>query len=101
MNIQELEHWQHVEGSRTELENLFAQSKGEVPVIRVNRNYVNWLSSLGFFVVLSHWEVFCPYTDAFLGRASDILCITRSTGEAFYWANESEFSEIIYPEPQK
>lgn len=97
MNIQELEHWQHVDGQASELENLYRQSRGEHSASRVNRDYVNYLSSLGFYVVIMYTEMFCRFTDATLGVDSDIVLVTRCSEQAREYSEDEDF-EIVYPE---
>jgi hypothetical protein len=102
MNIQELEHYDHVAGSASECQNLLAQYKAENPPERVNKNYVNWLSSIGFYVVIGHMEKFCIWTDAFAGVDTFIIKITRSAAEAEDAAADEEFMpQIIFPEEQR
>lgn len=104
MNIQELEHNQHVEGCQSELQNLLTQSRGEVP--KVSEKYVAWLSSIGFYVVLEFVQQYCQWTDAPSGTGEFIALITRSADEvddyvefSKQFAEYGEYCKVIPPEP--
>jgi hypothetical protein len=104
MNIQEREEMEHGDGHTNELSRLLEQSRGENPVPKVNKTYVAWLSSLGFYVVISYADLFCKWTDAPLGRGEYIDAITRNPEEVEELKEWFEFYgepyTIVPPEPQ-
>lgn len=97
MNIQELEEMDFNAGRATELQNLFAQSKGETTLRKLNMSEVEKFSMLGFYVVAQSWERFCVWTDAFLGCDNEIYLVTDKGEEAAQFENEQDFI-VFYPE---
>ena len=104
MNIQEREEMDFGDGHTNELSRLLEVSRGENPVSKVSKDKIEWLTSIGFYVVIEFADQYCPHTDAGLGTGEYLDLVTRNPEEVEYrkqWFEDYGMPYKIYPpEPQ-
>lgn len=104
MNIQEREEIEFGDGHTNELSRLLEVSRGENRPPKINKQYIGWLCSLGFYVVIDFVEQFCPHTDAPLGMGEYLELVTRNPEEVEhrvqYFEDYGMEYKVYPPEPQ-
>lgn len=97
MNVQQIEEMNFGDGYSNELARIHAQVRTETRIKKAPREKINELTANGYYVAVSRWEVFCPWTDAFLGYGTEIALVTRCSEEAEEFVTGEDIS-LYYPE---
>ncbi|MEY4442586.1 MAG: hypothetical protein RL442_1586 [Pseudomonadota bacterium] len=75
MNLQELEHWEHVDGCASEANNCLFEARLAVAEKGAqDRANISRAQALGLFVVVKEIAQYCKATDAYSGLLTVFVC---------------------------